>query len=94
MSRDVKAVRWLVSGRVQGVGFRWFVSRQAVGLRIVGWARNLPDGRVEVLGVGNADNLECFDRSLRAGPSFARVENVEKRDCPHEAETFKSFDIR
>ena len=93
MSSDPLAVRWLVSGRVQGVGFRWFVFRRAVELGIVGWAKNLADGRVEVLGVGNRDDLGCLDRSLRVGPRFAQVDNVEKYDCPHEVGGFKSFDI-
>ena len=93
MSSELCAVRWFISGRVQGVGFRWFVSRRAGELGVGGWARNLPDGRVEVFGAGSRENLDSLDRSLRVGPKFALVENVEKCDCPHEFERFKSFDI-
>lgn len=88
------AIRWLIAGRVQGVGFRWFVSRRAGELGIGGWAKNLPDGRVEVVGVGDRDKLEDLDQSLRTGPTFARVRNVEKHDYPHEVVGFKSFNVR
>ena len=94
MSSESVAVRWFISGRVQGVGFRWFVSRRAGELGIGGWARNLPDGRVEVFGEGSREDLDSLDRLLRVGPKFASVENVEKCDCPHEVGGFKSFDIR
>ncbi len=94
MSDETLAVRWFISGRVQGVGFRWFVSHKAGELGIGGWAKNLSDGRVEVFGEGTRDSLESLDSSLRVGPRFGMVENVEKYDCPHEVEGFKSFDIR
>jgi acylphosphatase len=93
MSNEQLAVRWFISGRVQGVGFRWFVSRRAEELGVVGCARNLSDGRVEVYGEGTRENLDSLDRSLRVGPKFASVENVDKSDCPHEPKAFKSFDI-
>jgi len=94
VTRDRIAFRWLISGRVQGVGFRWYVRRRANELEVDGWAKNLGDGRVEVLGSGTAENLASFDSSLRVGPKLARVENVEKFDCPHEVDGLKSFDIR
>ncbi len=94
MNADRIAYMWLISGRVQGVGFRWFVLRRAEQLGIAGWARNLPDGRVEVLGIGTAEQLSVFDTSLRTGPRFAIVDNVEKSNCPNEVGSFKSFDIR
>ena len=93
MSQESLAVRWFISGRVQGVGFRWFVLRRAGELGIGGWARNLPDGRVEVFGEGSKENLDNLDRLLNVGPKFAVVDIVEKYDCPHEVEGFKSFDI-
>jgi acylphosphatase len=70
------------------------VYRRALELGICGWVRNLFDGRVEVLGAGTPAELEQLDRLLRTGPRFAYVENVEKSDCPHEVDSFKSFDIR
>ena len=94
MSHEPSAIRWLITGRVQGVGFRWFVSHRAGELGIGGWARNLADGRVEVFGEGSRKSLDSLDRLLGVGPKFAVVENVEKYDCPHEVKGFKSFDIR
>lgn len=93
MSNERLAVRWLISGKVQGVGFRWFVTQRATELGVCGWAKNLSDGSVEVCGEGSRENLDSLDRSLRVGPKFALVENVEKSDCPHEVKGFKSFDI-
>jgi acylphosphatase len=94
VSGDSAAIQWFISGRVQGVGFRWFVYEKAVALGIVGCARNLPDGRVEVVGVGKRHLLELLDDALNTGPRFARVDNVEKCDYPHEVDRFKSFSIR
>jgi len=94
MKTASSSVRWLVSGRVQGVGFRWFVLRRAEELSVVGWVRNVPDGTVEVVGIGDLSSLQRLEESLKAGPRFARVENVEKSDFPHEVGVLKSFDIR
>ena len=71
------ARRFVVRGRVQGVGFRWFVEREARVLGIAGWVRNNADGSVEVLGVGTRDQLFSFRARLQAGPRAARVDNVE-----------------
>jgi len=94
MSDGGKASRWLISGRVQGVGFRWFVYRQAEQLGVRGWVRNLPDGRVEVVATGQVAALEELEQTLCQGPLLARVDHVEKEDYPHEMYAFKSFDLR
>ena len=86
--------RWLVSGRVQGVGFRWFVRQRAMALGLVGWAKNLPDGRVQVVARGASEALARLERALREGPGFSRVDNVEKADIPHEDVDLNFFDIR
>ena len=88
----VTTVRFLVSGRVQGVGFRWFTHREAERLGIAGWARNLPDGRVEVLAQGSVGAIERLETALKSGPAFAHVENVEKINDPHDTNILKSFD--
>jgi len=93
MSHGEKASRWLISGRVQGVGFRWFIYRRAEEFGVQGWARNLPDGRVEVVATGQPGALEPFERALHQGPVLARVDHVEKEDYPHEVPTSKPFDI-
>jgi acylphosphatase len=71
------ARRFLLSGRVQGVGFRFFA--EAAGRRedLHGWVRNLPDRRVEVVCEGDAEAVERFERVIRQGPPGARVEGVE-----------------
>lgn len=72
------AYRYVVSGRVQGVGYRYFVLRQADALGVAGFARNRPDGSVEVVGEGSEDVLADFEARLREGPSFAGVAGVER----------------
>jgi acylphosphatase len=89
----VTGVRYLVSGLVQGVGFRWFVARHARGLGLAGYARNLPDGRVEVVVSGPDNALPALEQLLRAGPANAQVERVERSSEPPPATMGKSFDI-
>ena len=88
-----RTFRWLVSGRVQGVGFRWFVLRAADRLGTTGWARNLGDGQVEVVGQGTPETLDALDRQIRTGPPMSIVENVEKTDVTREINGLKSFEI-
>jgi acylphosphatase len=71
------ARRYLVSGRVQGVGFRYFTQDVAAREGLTGQVRNLPDGCVEVIAEGDADSLQRLEAALWRGPSHARVENVE-----------------
>jgi acylphosphatase len=71
------ARRYLVSGRVQGVGFRYFVEKNAVRLGVTGWVRNLDDGRVEVQAQGTAEQLAALEGVLRQGPRWAEVRGVE-----------------
>ncbi len=88
------ARRWLISGRVQGVGFRWFVLREAENLGVRGWARNLPDGKVEVEGVAAPQTLDRFEQALETGPMLARVDNVEKVDLSRDVPIYNSFSIK
>jgi acylphosphatase len=76
------ARRFIISGRVQGVGFRWFAESAASREGLHGWVRNRPDGRVEALAEGEAEALERFERALRHGPNAARVDDVEVDDVP------------
>jgi len=73
--------RYLVRGRVQGVGFRWFVQREAQTLGIGGWVRNDPQGAVEVLATGSEEQLAALAARLRTGPRGARVDAVEQSDA-------------
>lgn len=67
----------VVSGRVQGVSFRYFVLEQALGLDLDGWVRNRWDGSVEVTAEGPQPKLEILLQALRQGPPMARVEDVD-----------------
>ena len=78
--RMIVARRYVIGGRVQGVGFRYFAEAAAAREGILGWVRNMPDGRVEISAEGDADALERFERSLRHGPPHARVERVDVDD--------------
>jgi acylphosphatase len=72
----VKAVGLFVSGRVQGVGYRDWLVREAGRFGVNGWVRNLPDGRVEAVVQGDVGAVEAVIAACRLGPAFARVEDV------------------
>jgi acylphosphatase len=89
----VIARRIVVSGRVQGVGFRLFAARAAGAHGVRGWVRNLSDGRVEVLGEGEPDGLERFQAEIRRGPRHAVVDDVRvTEETP--GGLFEGFDVR
>jgi acylphosphatase len=88
-----QARRFLVRGRVQGVGFRWFVEREALILQIAGWVRNNPDGSVEVLAMGRPEQLSGLRMRLQEGPRAARVDNVEESVAEPVA-ALDSFQVR
>ena len=73
-----QARRFVVRGRVQGVGFRWFVEREAHMLGIAGTVRNNHDGSVEVLAMGSREQLMGLRSRLQEGPRAARVDDVEE----------------
>jgi acylphosphatase len=73
----IVARRYVIGGRVQGVGFRYFTEAAAAREGILGWVRNMPDGRVEISAEGDAEALDRFERRLRHGPPYARVERVD-----------------
>ena len=78
----IQARRFLVRGRVQGVGFRWFVERQAHILGIAGWVRNNADGAVEVFAQGTREQINNMLAQLRQGPRAARVDAVDESEVP------------
>jgi acylphosphatase len=87
-------VHFLIQGRVQGVGFRWFVQREASELDLRGWVRNTEDGEVEVVAAGEAGNLDELRSSLRRGPRGSRVDHVvEHTLADSEGEGLHSFHI-
>jgi acylphosphatase len=86
------AKKYVVSGRVQGVGFRFFVERVANQLRLRGYVRNLDDGNVEAYAIGTEAELEEFHRHLAEGPRGARVTGVEESEAPV-INRYKRFEI-
>lgn len=87
-------LHFLIRGRVQGVGFRWFVQREAGELDLRGWVRNTEDGEVEVVASGSPDDLDELRSSLRRGPRGARVDNViEHRLDESEGRDLSTFRI-
>jgi acylphosphatase len=79
--KKTEARRFLVRGRVQGVGFRWFVEREAHILGIAGWVRNNSDSTVEVLAMGTPEQLSGLRSRLQQGPRAARVDDVEESNA-------------
>ncbi|MCC7404730.1 MAG: acylphosphatase [Bdellovibrionales bacterium] len=69
--------RFLISGKVQGVGFRAFTFREATSLGVVGWVRNLEDGRVEALVLAPQETMLSLEARIRQGPRGSRVDRVE-----------------
>ena len=74
------ARRFIVRGRVQGVGFRFFAVTAARRIGVTGTVRNLRDGAVEAIAEGSADNLAAFRCELQRGPSFSRVTSVDEQE--------------
>jgi acylphosphatase len=72
------ARRFFISGDVQGVGYRFFAQRAAARHQIVGYVKNLEDGRVEALAEGPAPNVEAFKHDLATGPRFSSIDHVEE----------------
>ena len=80
MSQSVR--RWLVTGKVQGVGYRYFTRREAESLDLVGSVRNLDGGAVEILAAGEPDALTELARRLKKGPPAGRVDELVKTAAP------------
>lgn len=85
--------RWVVAGRVQGVGFRYYVLLSAHRLGVFGDVRNLPDGRVEVRAQGPTERLAGLLASVRSGPPGSRVDSVESSEL-QQGMRFDTFTIR
>ena len=81
MAAEAESRKFKVRGRVQGVGFRWFVEREAKTLGLFGWVRNNSDGSVEVLATGTSDQLSALRSRLQQGPRAARVDKVEEAEA-------------
>jgi acylphosphatase len=87
------ARRFVVSGRVQGVGFRYFAQDAALREGVTGWVCNRPDGTVEALVEGDEEAVTRFERSFRSGPRGSRVDNVYA-DTEEPSGAYRTFSIR
>lgn len=85
--------RWLVSGRVQGVGFRHFTLNQAQRIGLGGWVKNLPDGRVEIRVVGSPTDVEALKKKVREGPPASEVDDIEEQIIEPDPE-WRRFEVR
>jgi acylphosphatase len=74
--------RYVVSGRVQGVGFRWFVEREAGQIGVTGWVRNCSNGDVEIMATGTREQHLSLRQKLQDGPRASRVDHVVEADAP------------
>jgi len=72
------AKRYIIRGRVQGVGFRWFIEREAGALAVAGWVRNNEDSTVELLAQGSEEQLATLRAKLEQGPRASRVDAIEE----------------
>jgi len=87
------ARRYVIAGRVQGVGFRWFTHDAAAREGVHGWVRNLADGSVEVIAEGDRASVDRLELAVRRGPSSARVERFDVEELAPSART-TGFEIR
>lgn len=83
----------VVSGKVQGVGYRYFTQMKAVQFGITGWVRNRQDGTVEMLTTGTRENLDLFIEEIRRGNPFSTVDQIDINETEAE-ENYKSFTIK
>jgi acylphosphatase len=85
---------YLIKGRVQGVGFRWFVHREAAALNLLGWVRNTEDGHVEVVAAGDDKDLAELTKAMHKGSRGSRVDAVTVQQLAEsEAEGLGPFHI-
>lgn len=89
---EIVSFQAVISGRVQGVGFRYFARQRAEARGVAGFVRNLPDGSVEVHAEGPKEALDEFEKDIRVGPTFGRVEDA--RLTPIRPRGFETFEIR
>lgn len=89
----VKTVYLVISGRVQGVGFRYFVVHKAIECTITGWVKNTPDGKVEIEATGEPENLNIFIDWMKTGPDRAVIKTFSCSEITP-TRTFTNFTIR
>lgn len=93
-SNQLYELNVFVSGRVQGVGFRFFTQEIAQQLGVVGWARNTSDGQVEIKSFGDKETLDQFLNYVKKGPSAARVNDIQTKWKPISQTECSDFSIK
>lgn len=93
MTTDEATVRFVIAGRVQGVGFRMFAHSHAVSLGLKGWVRNLPTGEVEAVAAGTHERLAQFRALLSRGPQGAEVKGLDELDVDQPADLPDPFQV-
>lgn len=91
---NTTSIHLLISGKVQGVGFRWFIVEEAKQLGLAGWVRNLPTGEVEIAARGDNSSIQTFEELARKGPPGARVSHVGHLEPIDRTDLPDTFDIR
>lgn len=90
---EEKVLRWIITGRVQGVSYRYFTRRSAQELGLAGWVRNLPDGSVEAQLRGHEEQVEALRVRLKQGPPMGRVEGIFEQELTPDTDLPKLFEI-
>ncbi len=90
----LKKIKAVISGRVQGVGFRYYVLDKAEMIGVTGWVANLPAGDVKTVAVGDENQINDFLLYLRKGPTGSRVENIDYKIEDTDNNEFNGFDIK
>jgi acylphosphatase len=90
----VQIKHYRITGRVQGVGFRYFATKKAEELNLNGWVKNMPDGSVEVMLSGDDKLIEEMLKHLRMGPRSARVDDIEEIPTTGKPEILDGFTVR
>jgi len=90
----MKTVHLIVSGKVQGVGYRYFTVERARDMGLTGWVRNLSNGSVEIRATGQDDEIGEFLRIVKRGPSYSRVSDVVLFEEPTQEEDKMDFHIK
>ena len=91
--REMIQLHIIVSGKVQSVGYRYFSRMKAVQYGVTGWAKNLSDDTVEIVAIGNKDQLDPFIEDLRRGNPFSTITNLKMTES-EPTENFQSFTIK
>jgi acylphosphatase len=86
-------VKAIIRGMVQGVGYRWFATREAMRFDVTGYVANLPGGDVEVVAEGEEGMVKEYLKTLKAGPPYSRVTSMETREGEYTGQ-FSNFGVR